>query len=655
MAVLLLLFSMALLVTSKLEVPLMASCCNYDADIQAEGEWRQVMECTHKASEESNGKLLAQKGEKGVKRFGIVTFATKNIWDYTAYSFAVNQVYAENNGHILKNFDEDSPFEYDLVDSRWNKVKIMEQALNEKSGWAKDLDYILWVDADLVFMDMELNLQQLVEQHAHAHVLVSAEHAGSTTLMNSGCVIVRNSAFGKAFLEQWWEFSDRSLYSDQEQFDMLYKYHLDRDPKSSKSGERGGEAGERNIELLDVQSSIVILPPDAINSDPPAMTQQKPHNQVLHLMGEHTAFRAKTFRSGLNEICRAISASTSTSDSSSLKPQLGLDKEHLLQWTLETYGKESTKALEECPIGSAKGEYGVAATRHIANAVHHYAHALQFSSQLTGSGGEDQFQRAVLARGQAYECLRRNMRERRRLNPSGTKPSKVAKDWPELLKIVAEAGQQLLSFDMIPPTARMEIAQEVLGLLDEMTSVCHVDQRRAVSHMIAHMHSEVGLLHLNQKDMLRSLHEFHNSLQVYRNISYHTGTHILVSPLIALANALATTQHFQQAFPLYTEAISISEGVLGEKHESLVQPYLNFGIALVQSGRYDAADIMLLKAQGLFEANYGPGQEAVTGDRIAHFTKLAKKREGSLGLLSLDEETGQGDRKTETVFYRMPK
>ena len=33
-----------------------------------------------------------------------------------------------------------------------------------------------------------------------------------------------------------------------------------------------------------LQEKVIILQPDAINSDPPAMTQQKEHNQVLHLM-----------------------------------------------------------------------------------------------------------------------------------------------------------------------------------------------------------------------------------------------------------------------------------------------------------------------------------------------------------------------------------
>jgi len=33
---------------------------------------------------------------------------------------------------------------------------------------------------------------------------------------------------------------------------------------------------------------VRVLPRDALNTDPPASLNQKPYNQVLHLMGEST-------------------------------------------------------------------------------------------------------------------------------------------------------------------------------------------------------------------------------------------------------------------------------------------------------------------------------------------------------------------------------
>jgi hypothetical protein len=80
--------------------------------------------------------------------------------------------------------------------------------------------------------------------------------------------VVRNTKWGRQFLNDWWDHADRSLYSDQEQFDLLYEHRR-----------RMALPNERSF-----TDHVAILPPDAINSDPPAMTQQKPGSQVLHLM-----------------------------------------------------------------------------------------------------------------------------------------------------------------------------------------------------------------------------------------------------------------------------------------------------------------------------------------------------------------------------------
>ena len=71
----------------------------------------------------------------------------------------------------------------------------------------------------------------------------------------------------------------------------------------------------------------------------PAMTMQKPYNQVLHLMGEHTMYRVRVFESGLRELCSHISMILGPS-SVPIQRQLGL-QENLLAWTLEEYGAES--------------------------------------------------------------------------------------------------------------------------------------------------------------------------------------------------------------------------------------------------------------------------------------------------------------------------
>jgi hypothetical protein len=80
---------------------------------------------------------------------------------------------------------------------------------------------------------------------------------------------VKNSAWARQFLSDWWSHADRGLYSDQEQFDLLYEHRR----------RAAAPAGERAF-----TDRVAILAPDKLNSDPPAMTQQKYNNKVLHLM-----------------------------------------------------------------------------------------------------------------------------------------------------------------------------------------------------------------------------------------------------------------------------------------------------------------------------------------------------------------------------------
>ena len=143
---------------------------------------------------------------------GLVTYATRDIWNYSTYSFAVNEVYAEANGYVMKHLDESSSPHYDLYDSRWNKVKILEEALDPVDGWARHLEWLVWLDADAIVLDMDLRIEKIVASYPYANVLMSAEHAGSSTLVNSGAVIVRNTPWTRTFLHTWWTFKNRKLY-----------------------------------------------------------------------------------------------------------------------------------------------------------------------------------------------------------------------------------------------------------------------------------------------------------------------------------------------------------------------------------------------------------------------------------------------------------
>ena len=228
-----------------------------------------LLRCANLSAHAHNEQLLSTTTAEVGFALGIVTFSTQNIWNYSAYSLAVNEAYAEHNGYIMMHLDPSMMPHADSYDSRWNKVKILEDALDPERGWARSLDYVMWVDADLIILGIaSLQLQDVIAAHPRAELIVSAEHAGSTTLINSGSILVRNSAWSRRFLNNWWTHADRRSYSDQEQFDLLYN--------AMKSG-RGLQA---DMQEEFEEHRIAILPPDAINTDPPAMTMQQPHHKV---------------------------------------------------------------------------------------------------------------------------------------------------------------------------------------------------------------------------------------------------------------------------------------------------------------------------------------------------------------------------------------
>ena len=39
---------------------------------------------------------------------------------------------------------------------------------------AKDFDYVMWVDADLIFLDMGLRLEAVAAEYLHSHIMISA-------------------------------------------------------------------------------------------------------------------------------------------------------------------------------------------------------------------------------------------------------------------------------------------------------------------------------------------------------------------------------------------------------------------------------------------------------------------------------------------------
>ncbi|KAJ1435579.1 hypothetical protein B484DRAFT_446016 [Ochromonadaceae sp. CCMP2298] len=233
-------------------------------------------------------------------------------------------------------------------------------------------------------------------------------------------------------------------------------------------------------------------------------------------------------------------------------------------------------------------------------------------------------------------------------------------DWPELLKVTAIAGQHLLNVKdaaLVSMRERRQMAGEILGLLQEMLLGSHPQQHDAVMLMVADVHQQVGVLDLEDAGtahtappdahahtdhaeaevgsgglggsqgsasvrvrtpvqlLSSALQHFQVSLQVTRDIADRSGQHLLVTPLTLTANALSSLRRFAEAYPMYLQALQLSER-LGE-HVSVIPLLVNFGISLLQTQGGE-------QAQGMGAALWAQGQGGMRGRCLEARTQLQR-------------------------------
>ena len=95
----------------------------------------------------------------GNGKIGVVTYVSKSILEFGAYATAITAAYCEHHGYFFKvpHYDE---YNFESKDMRWNKVLIM---LDMLLTWGKDFEYLVWIDADMIVLNMSYSLRNIVD------------------------------------------------------------------------------------------------------------------------------------------------------------------------------------------------------------------------------------------------------------------------------------------------------------------------------------------------------------------------------------------------------------------------------------------------------------------------------------------------------------
>jgi len=414
-------------------------------------------------------------------------FAVPDIWEYGAYHAAVVAAYAEHNGYSYRLMTPATSGNAEPLDPRWNKVRLLEQALDMQSGWAKDAEFIAWIDADAIVVDMGMKIEAIFhDQYPRAHMLASADIRQG--YLNSGFLLLRNSEWTRKMLRDWWASpdtagKDRATLCDQDAFDLLYANYASKEKYKLQGLD----------DSLPLQETIRVIRIDALNSKPPATIHQQAHNQVLHLMGESTSFRKAAFALAYENICIAHG------EEGILATQLGLTRGRLQALALDEYRHATeVKLIALGNVENLDYENVVQAFELLGRAAHHLCDLLVAT---LGQGSEKE--KAALevreVRKRIYELVGMWVKHIKRLLSEQDEQKldlkrEITNVLLGLLKRQAEAGNDFFGALQVP-REKQSVAKEVFSLLDDLRSRVSTSSFVVVDHMKALMHQSLGLMH----------------------------------------------------------------------------------------------------------------------------------------------------------------
>jgi hypothetical protein len=266
---------------------------------RAEGEHGQVDEVAVKDTDSAPAAPMQK-----LKKIGIITYHSDRSSQYSPYTSFVNEFYAAVNGYPFHIFNTDRS-DFDYVDPRWNKIRILASALHPRTGWVERqrLDYVVFVDEDVIFLNTSFVIEDLIQAHPQAHLFLSSNHDPLVHgHHSSGMMILKNSKFTRSFLDRWWGYEDEDLESHKHFHQSLVNTNLLHFGEQAQLTELVREytsAGAKDKE------KVVVLPPNVLNSALPAYVHQQPTDGVLNLRGDVPTMRKVSFATAFGEVCRA--------------------------------------------------------------------------------------------------------------------------------------------------------------------------------------------------------------------------------------------------------------------------------------------------------------------------------------------------------------
>jgi hypothetical protein len=139
-------------------------------------------------SKRSNGKREGFVSKNN--RVLVVMYSTPNILDYADLAARINEMYCKRYGYAFKHVIGDQ--NDTSMRPVWKKVFLVRDEL-------PNYEAVFWIDSDAFFNDHSKPLPLDTPED----FVISSDFPNGTCLVNTGTFLVKNTAFGRGFMNKW--------------------------------------------------------------------------------------------------------------------------------------------------------------------------------------------------------------------------------------------------------------------------------------------------------------------------------------------------------------------------------------------------------------------------------------------------------------------
>ena len=207
----------------------------------------------------------------------IVTSKASDILGSEGYGLAVNSAYATYAQYAFRILPAHRP------DGRWDIVRSLSNMLLLNDGIKYKYEVIVWLDPNVVVVDMSMSIIALLERHNSKDIILSA----AKDIYSDRFLIIRNSDWSRDFMQRW-------VAHDHDQYTP--------------------EASLGSLLTADL-SHATLLPPQTLTSSHRTSKEFNVNSSVVDMANEDIIFRYLSFHAAWSALCSHLSVLAAKSNS----------------------------------------------------------------------------------------------------------------------------------------------------------------------------------------------------------------------------------------------------------------------------------------------------------------------------------------------------